>query len=311
MGSERIDLPALDGANPLAYLAALGLLAVGERMAGQGRWRLGWTPTPVSTAFVVGAGSRAEIVEAVLADRDQWRDAPALERSADGDVKFADRSQCREYLGACRSADDDGRSIWLASALVAEGPTANNGKSKPSDLHFTSGNQRFIEMIREIRDCLTGDHVNEALWDGWAYASELPSLRWDVTDDRIYAYRATDPSDGKNKKKTVPGAEWLSISGLSAFPVFATADRRLRTTGCRGPWKDGSLNWCLWTDPKPWVEVSTIVQLLGPDDRELAISIGVFRILSSSIRRLDPGALGLFSPPRAVWERPDASPRQP
>lgn len=303
MGTDRIDLSALDGANPLAYLAALGLLSVGERVVGHGRWRLGWTTTPVSTAFLTGAGSRAEVVEAVLADRDRWRDAPALEQSFEGDVKFPDRARCREYLNACLAAADGDRSIALAAALVAEGSTDNNGNSKPSDLHFTAGQQRLIKMIREVRDGLSAAHIEEALWDGWEYTSKLPSLKWDVTDDRAYAYGADNPA--ATKKLTVPGAEWLGVNGLCAYPVFAAVDRRLRTTGCQGGWKTGTLRWQLWSDPKPWWEAATVVQLLGSDDRSrpLAVSAGVFRIWSSSIRRSDQGGYGSFSPPTPVWER--------
>ena len=80
----------------------------------------------------------------------------------------------------------------------------------------------------------------------WRYESELPSLGWDVTDDRVYALRANNPSP--EKKRTNPGPEALALLGLSLYPVFAGQDGT-DTQGCFGTWKTGYYSWPLWRKP--------------------------------------------------------------
>jgi hypothetical protein len=64
----RLDLPALDGANPLGFLAALGTLAVLSET--DPALRLGWKRGPRWTAFLQGVKElNAGIIVQVLADK--------------------------------------------------------------------------------------------------------------------------------------------------------------------------------------------------------------------------------------------------
>ena len=297
---DPLALGALDGANPLGFLAALGLLSVGERIVGRGAWRLSWVRGVISTPVLHGAASASEVLEAILEDRRCWLGSPALGWNGADDVKFSP-DDCREYLRTCSAVDDDGRSVGLASALVAEGAIDRGGATKPSDLHFTAGQQKLLAMMRSLRDGLTAEHCTEALWGGWRYDAELPSLKWDINDDRLYALSATNPAT--DKKLTVPGAEWLATNGLGFFPVFASASRKAMTTACEGSWKSGgSLRWPLWVGPASALAAAAMVQHAHEDDSACLPGWGVFRLLRSTIRRSDQGGYGSFSPSSVCWE---------
>ncbi len=93
----------------------------------------------------------------------------------------------------------------------------NNGNTKPTAFHFTAGQQTFLDMVDELRTGITAAHLREALDGPWLNRSQLPSLTWDSSVARLYALRAGNPS--KEKRGSVPGANWLAVIGLSYFPV--------------------------------------------------------------------------------------------
>jgi hypothetical protein len=261
-----------------------------------GSVRLAWNDEVNPRPIVHGSGSVDLLVELVESDRTQWAGSPALEFDGADDVKLAPEP-LRRYLATCRAADDGGRSIGLASALVAEGSLDNRRVAKPTDLHFTAGQQQFLRMAGELRNRVTGDDIRAALEEAWTYPSTLPSLGWDTTDDRVYALSASNPAT--TTKLTMPGAEWLALMGISAFPVSRGADRT-RTPGCAGTWKRGSFTWPLWRSPLTFAAART---LLSADPGVDLARCSAALTLRCAIRRSDQGGYGSFSPPQVVWER--------
>ncbi|MYA86412.1 MAG: hypothetical protein F4Y12_12620 [Acidimicrobiaceae bacterium] len=303
---SEVELRGLVGTNPLGFMAALGVQVAFADTPHQPLiyWREEVTPTPIVTVD----GGLEGIVDRVLEVAAQWQAEPALCPIPKAeDVKFP-AGEIRRYLFEARHH----RSGNLATSLVAEGSLdAVTGRvAKPTDLHFTAGRQLFLKMARDVLSGVTEDDLREALIGPWQYTSKLPSLRWDVSDDRAYALSAFDPTDNTNNPKlTVPGAECLAILGLCMFPVFP-GHGKTATTGCSGTWRSGSFSWPLWDRPASPNIVRTLVThahagCLGDDSLERSLpSLGVFRILESSIRRNDR-AMGLanFGPPQMAWQR--------
>jgi hypothetical protein len=288
-----IELPGLVGTNPLAFLAALGVVRTLARTNPAAT--LHWADQPTPTPVVAGAGSLGDLVEQIMADHDHWQDAPALHGD---DVKLPPE-QLRHYLLACHQDPD--RSGELAAALVTERVVDGKGMAKPTDFHFTAGQQKFLHMAREIRDGLAAEHVAAALSTAWTYTSKLPTLGWDVTDDRLYALSAINPA--KDKKQTEPGAEWLALLGLTCLPVTMGDDRTL-TPGCGGSWKHGTFTWPLWDIPVGHDTCrSLIAATAGTPDGATLQANGCFALLRSAIRRSDQGGYGTFGPPEAIWQR--------
>jgi hypothetical protein len=302
-----LELRGLEGTNPLAFLAALGVLSLPTAHDGS-ETRLAWTDHAVPYACVWGYSAIDQIATRAMAERDIWREAVVIRGPVRGlpmdDVKLKP-SDLRPYIEACRDAGDHGRSAALVAALVAEGALDNNGVAKPTDLHFTAGQQRFLRMATELVEGLERADVEEALDGPWRYERELPSFMWDVTDDRVYALAAFNPSG--EKKRTVPGAEFLALLGLRALPMFANG-ARAATTACSGTWKRGSFSWPLWSVPATFDGARTIVAHAGltrgpaAERARWLTGWGVRQIWSCGIRRSEQGGYGSFAPPTSIWE---------
>jgi len=301
---SETHLPGLEGTNPLAFFAALGVLVAFRRKSLQPR--LWWSEDVTSHAIVDGAFSLDNIAEAAVATFDEWKRTPATNPQRvdgtampKGDELKLGLEDMRTYLDSARRG---GPSRALATALIAEGGLDNQGVAKPSLLYFTAGQMKFLHMARQILDQATHADLLVGLKGDWRYDSKLPSLMWDVSDDRNYALLADNPA--KDKKLTNPGPEALALLGLSLHPVFATRGRTL-TQGCAGAWKSASYSWPLWGKPASLRAVRSLLAHAsspGTNDRQQWFRAwGVFTILQAPIRRSDQGGYGTFGPPMATW----------
>ena len=113
-------------------------------------------------------------------------------RHAEGDELKLTPQDLRAYPS--RARDDGGAGAQLSAALVAEGSLDKQGVAKPTDLYFTAGQQKFLQMTRHVLGNVSRTDLIAGLQGPWSYASNLPSLMWDVSDDRVYALIAEDPS---------------------------------------------------------------------------------------------------------------------
>ncbi len=292
-------LPGLIGTNPLGFLAALGALDVAHRSGLTAALR--WTDDIEPVAMLTGLPDVGALAALVEADRQTWVDSPVLTWATDGtpppDLKVR-QADLRLWIGA--TLDSDKRChADLMSALVAEGAVAGKGESKPTHLHFTAGQQKFLVMVRTLATAVAPADVQLALTGPWSRSSPLPVLGWDVGQERAYAFRGSDP--GPEKKLGTPGADWLAFLGLTYFPV-ANDCERLVTTGCSLEWKRGWFRWPLWTRS---LSSDVVRSVLG--DRSLwrldstgLVLRGVSRILEAPVRRSEQGGYGSFGSPSDV-----------
>lgn len=303
-----VHLTGLEGTNPLGFLAALGVQVAFVDEPEQPR--LWWSGDIVPRAVVDGDFSIDRVVEQAMNVFNQWTDSPALNpRLPDGSVMprgdelKLTPEETRAYLGLA-SQDDSWSS--LTTALLAEGSLDSKGDSaKPSDLYFTAGRQKFLDTVRKVLGGVSRDDLLTGLKGPWRYESGLPSLGWDIADDRTYALRAIDPSS--ERKQSNPGVEALAVLGLSTHPVFGSQGRTL-TQGCSKHWKRGRYSWPLWRLPaSPYAVKSLLAHAYSHgstlEERSAWLrSWGVFRILQSTISRSDMGGYGTFAPPEVSWQ---------
>jgi hypothetical protein len=303
-------LTGLEGTNPLGFLAALGLQVAFASHSR--RPRLWWSDDITPRALVDTDFSVDELVDQALSACRAWSGSPVLTPvNPEGvalkkgeQLKLA-RSDIRVYLQLGRNG---GPGATLPAALVAEGSLDGQKKAKPSDFYFAAGQQKLLKMAREILKGVTHEDLANGLLGPWPYTSELPSLMWDVADDRVYALRGYDPTSSGEEKLSNPGPEALAILGVSLHPVFAGRERTL-TQGCSGGWKNGWYSWPLWRRPaSPFVVRSLLAHAYddGSDsDREdrqkWFRSWGVVTVLRSPIRRSSQGGYGTFGPPEVAW----------
>lgn len=298
-----IPLPALTGSNPLSFLAALGALAALDRQAPGLGARLWWSEGIVPRACIDGPSGVDDLIDLLERDRRQWEDSMILASVPGGEpvdeVKPA-KAGIRAWAERVRvrTAPDRRRDADQFQALLAEFALAGNGNAKPTMLHFTAGRQRFLAMVRQLQSQVDPDALREAIVGPWRYESSLPVMGWDARGERIYALRGTNPS--KDKKRGVPGADWLAFVGLSFLPSAKNGgsgrDQTL-TTGCRGTWKSGSFHWPLWSVPTSGAVVRSLVAYEGllDESEPQRLARGVFRMMEAPIRR-DAHSLGSFGP---------------
>ena len=295
---QQTVMSGLDGRNPMAFFASLGALLATSRVRPDASPRLSWTNEPIPRPTLHANLDAEDLIDALDGDRGLWSASVALEFDGLDDVKLPAGAQ-REYLRACRSADDGGRSPLLGAALIAEGAFAGTGDGKPTDLHFNAGQQRFLMIARSLRDQVTAEDLREAVFGPWTYSRTAPTFGWDVSDDRIYALSAADPS--KDTKHTMPGADWLGLVGLGAFPVVRS-DGKSTPPGASGTWKRGEFRWGLWDQPLDWSSAAALIAM-GLSDTAKEARVGLFRVMRSAIRRSDQGGYGSFSPSTIEWGR--------
>ena len=239
----------LEGTNPLGFLAALGVQVVFS--AEDVQPRLWWSDDVAPHAIVDEEFTVDSIVDRALDAFAYWKDSLATNpRRSDGsampkgdELKLIPED-IEAYLGQAVQCTWSGA---LATALLAQGSLDNQGVAKPSDLYFTAGQQKYLDTARKVLVAADRDEIRTGLEGPWRYESGTPSLGWDVTDDRVYALRANNPSP--EKKLTNPGPEALALLGLSQYPVFAGRERT-DTQGCSGKWKDGHYSWPLGTEER-------------------------------------------------------------
>jgi hypothetical protein len=317
---NEIVLTGLDGQNPLAFFAALGLLRV---LDDEARRRGGPTPTLAypelgeATPTLRTDLAADEVPLIVLQDAATQASNPVLllAYGKSGDrLSPASAGAVRDLKPPPRvarslldeAATQEPRVHRLAAALFSELVTDNNGNTKPTALHFTAGQQTFLSMVSELRERIGEADVREALFGPWKNISELPSLSWDASVARNYALRASNPA--KEKRGSVPAANWLGVVGLEFFPVAAERGR-LSTTCVSGGWKDAVLRWPIWSG---CLSAKAAASLLRFDSRRWSSgereALGIVRVYAASILRSDQGGYGSFTPADVVLPR-SAAPR--
>lgn len=311
--TDTIELTGLDGTNPLGFLAALGTIAALERMGCDAR--MGWTDGLVPHPVVTGVDDGDALITALDEDRVTWAGSVALTGPKSEPLDDAkpppgvDAAWATEVVATLtrRRADAD-----LYAALVAEGAVDGNGNGKPTHLHFTAGQQRFLAMARELGEHVDRERFHEAVFGPWRMDGALPSLSWDIRGGRPYALQASDPS--KVKRQGVPGADWLALLGLASIPVRAVSSTydgsiSLETTGCDRSWKQSEFRWPLWDAPLRTKVIRSVVAdpaLVGDrkeraaargrglSDADYLRGRGVRRVLAAPIRRTYQGGYGSF-----------------
>lgn len=318
MSRREHILTGLRASDPLAFMAALGCLRALHDRDPDSAPRLGfrhlgyWHPVLWSAHADIDA-----IIADLLADAQHWRSSPCLGFSYTvGEGKKAKsvrdikpppeqfRAFARSVLdqtSADRRDQSDMLSAWATSVAVD-----GQGATKPTALHFTAGQQRFLELIGKLLDGsksepgMDADDLRDALIGPWPYRRKLPILGWEGGAERLYALRATDPSPGKDKYGN-PGADWLAMRSMPCFQAVPRGSS-IVTTGCTGSWKKSRFQWPLWTEG---ASAAAIACLLRADDwptwdevRRRARGIAV--VFESRIARSDQGGYGSFSPSRPV-----------
>lgn len=291
-----VVLPALDGREPLGFLAAVGLTRLLTVHANQPA-KLAWSPTDCTASLRSDAGTTEALAEMVLAVVDAIPpdgvlpgcpvDFPPLGAAPDG--LRLDRRGLREYSNRFPPGGEAEK--WISS-LVTDLSLDDSSRSDISLMTAPAGKQSMrtmlekpLSQIRENRGVVT-----EALIGWRRYAG----VTGEYLDHRVL-YDAADSSQGKAQERGVPGATWLALMSYPLLRTTALRNAPLTSGWSRRPRKAARFSYPLW---RPFLDIRAIGSLLThpvlgflPDDREANDSLRalqVFRVQHAQRRRI-PG----------------------
>lgn len=320
--SKSLLLSGLDGANPLGYLAALGVLRTltyahphhSIRMrwvSAQGGWRpeLACAPLLKKDDIVECLHMQAVSLDTMFSAK-LLSEAPELgPKNKKGELSWTDKLMFpveiyRNHLKSAiedSSASDHTRAEWAAIWAGETSPQESNKVlvARRSQFDFTAGQQCFIGMLREIRESVSPDDLQATLFGPWQYSTTATSLRWDPLDEkRQYALQAFDPTNSSaNPSLSDPGANFLAVAGLSCYPIMP--DRYADQPGFKGRGANRSFHWHIWEYPVDYFSVRMLVSLPTGHFLYPFRPLGITQHLQSTIVQ-PSGRYRCFTPSRAV-----------
>jgi CRISPR-associated endonuclease/helicase Cas3 len=267
-----LALPGLDGSNPLAFLAAVGVLIACDRlsrMSDHPNWlggpvKLSWgdgssVHTPV--LHLAGSPPTPSDFSDLLAERmaksvETHPAAWVVEMLSDEHCPLAEliRKRC-----ASRSAADRPHLDWVGALACETAPRAT------SQLQ-TVRKDYLIGNLRSVMQRTTAGHLLRSLFHTWDYADALDnqSLHWEPSEDRRHAYQWHMPSGDPTRKKRggMLGANRLALEAWPLFPSFPAAADRVTTRGFKGNRAyDTFFTWPLWRYPLGIDAVASLLAL--------------------------------------------------
>jgi len=301
--SDLVTLIGVDGANPLGFMASLGLLRVIRDARKSGR--LSFSDDGMFRARVTVDFDARTLPELVADDAARWAGAAALglryEKTEKNGTKVvadlkAPPDVFRSFMEAAIEAWQTGNLDPAAYATAFGTSEARDGKgvsTKPTAFHFTAANQTFLGIAEETRGRVTADWARRSLFEGFA-AEPGKNLRWDPGADRNWALMASNP----NVEGTQVDAplEWLAVRGLALLPTFPVKDR-IVTTAVEGTRADDYVfAWPMWSAP---AGPATVAALLAADWQRVSVrdrrARGIIALCRSAVRRSSQG-FGNFGP---------------
>ena len=243
----KLTLTGLRCDMPVAFMAALGLIRIAPPAA-----RLAWEPgSQVAVLHGVSSNELLAHLVAHMAGRHRSRELHLVD-----DVRGLDLGKYREMV----SSESQETLAWVRALWREDGDEV-----VPTNLCFTSGNQRMVSMARELATSLdpSGSEkararfaakFNEALFGPWRYADDTSSWGWDPASFRIGAQTPQAPA--KMAAEGVAAAYWLAWEALPFLPC-------LPGRGTFGFVKENKVTkwtWASWAEPLTGNAVEAILR---------------------------------------------------
>lgn len=302
----RIPLVGLNGENPLAFLASVGVLRILSQSWPDCHVRMTWEATTSWKPILIVEKecSSEEVVDALTKSLEGRKDAFEFNRLGK-DLPVP----CSAFVEVARSAivQVSQRHRTTADFLAAFGsegcPVDDLIQETALRTMSGAGHQHFLGSMQEIAGCTTAEHCRSALFEAWSYRDSRPSMRWDPQDDRRYALRASDPGNSNQSPiQTMRGANWLAIEALPCFPTIPT-DHGAKTRALYGTGVSTILCWPIWKVP---ISIQALGSLLAHVEiqaekprREHLQPLGVCEVFHS--RRLTVGRFRSFTMGVPCW----------
>ena len=268
---REVELTGLDGSNPLAFLAAVGVLqcltALSRRpgrpdwLGGEVKLSWGYSRTPLGAVLHLAGSPTPGDVATYLAGAlptglsgHPAEPAIVLMERKDGDPArlFHD---LRHAAGLCGRESSD----WAVAlhADLLSGATSQL---------LMARRDYFPDNVRSVMRLTKAEHIERALFRRWDYSDPLDnrSLHWEPSEDRRHAYQWHQPN-GDPTRGTRGGMLGANRLALEAWPLFLSVPQlragKLLTRGFTGDKRDNTFwTWPVWSCP---VDLDTVASLLA------------------------------------------------
>jgi len=291
--SSGILLRALEGSNPLAFLAALGTLRLlhlsepdaGVRMLWE-RWDGFWLPR--LAGLDADGGRLCELLmSAAWAPVDKFEQiGKNLTVPSEKFSRFVEEA----YETTTRR---DRRAADFAAAFGCEVcEDKEKERIEYTDLCFItgSGHQDFLGTIGALAKNVTVSRLRDTLFGEWRPEKGL-SMRWDPSDAAEYALRWDDP--GPRGAWAVWGANRLATEALPFFPTMPVKSG-LETTGFKRRNREHEFTWPIWSRSASFDSVRSLMSFgeLQKDvpEREALSAMGIEEVYRAQRVRIGQGA---------------------
>jgi hypothetical protein len=289
-----VACPALDGREPLGFLAALGTLRLLADHADPAA-TLHWSTTDASAVLDTTVAETSAALAAWLAgivdSIGQRQVIPGAPDDLPPPGAAPDRIRLapavlRQYVSSLEG-DRRANHQWVAS-FVTDLAVDDKGRAAISLLAAPSGNRSMRTMLEKPLELIrqSPDRLGEAL-QNWV---RVPDYTGEYLDHRVL-FDAADAPDGKSRERGVPGATWLA---LMAYPLLRTTSldgRTPATTGWRRTPAGPVFEWPLWQPPLTAEAVPVLlehpaVHSVDPSRQHTHQALGIFAIHRAQRRRV-------------------------
>ena len=304
---SEMPLRALDGANPLGFLAAVGAVRLCDLLWPGGEVRMRWMREArwVPALSGIPAESEEELC-AALAERAPWAPLDAFDRLGKNlTVSREEFGETARRVVRQMGSSDRAAADFLAAFGNEVYEEEKKGRITYTDLCFItgSGHQDFLGSASALARAAGAAHLRAALFLPWRRTDKGNSFRWDPEDAKEYALRWRDPSIGG--ASTVWGANRLAFEALPFYPTVP-AGSTLRTTAFNTNAGAHEFTWPIWIQAASADSIRSLVgmrPLQEPTpDREALSAMGVAEVFRAQRVRIGQGAnfKVSFRPARAV-----------
>ena len=297
MTYSDILLPGLIGSTPLGAMAAFGLLRVCSEISDLAEARLHWTWDQDWRAVlsVPQAVGREELIkQLVLRQKDRSLDV----FNWSDDIKVNPETYREQMLSHIINSSLYHRleaDYFAAYGSEMVKDKTSKGNVKPTALHMTAGQQKFLKLInKDLAKSMskkTAEAYAEALFGPWRCEDNVNPLGWDPSAKRLHALRHRSPSS--DVFHCVRAAVWLAVEALPLYPTAAVSGR-LQTTGFTMT-RPKMFIWPIWMPP---IGLDTLRTLIMTSDSTTSLMRrGVMAIYHSD--RVESSQGGAFLRPSA------------
>lgn len=281
-----IEMPALDGRNPLGFLAALGLLRVLDKMEVNPP-RLSFSRDSAVAQLHSRLDSIDDVAEklrhfvaedpsAAVAGLDARFPVRAGQKG--GDPMRQSRAEYRDLVRQIDAIDPRAASEWMP-CLLTDLAVDSQGRADLTPFCAPSGKQNLRTFFEKPLAAVRADP--SCLRDALVMWRRVEGFTGEYLDHRVINSAADDPAGRAGTERGVPGATWLATMAIPLLRVAGDGSRISATLWYRAGRRPVML-WPLWHQPLDLPAVRVMVEhpCLTPVDDKPTVSSGGWPALS-------------------------------